>query len=753
MKNRTNTTTPLLGPALSLLLVSAACERIEPIEPAIAVERSAASLTCRGCDDLYVVAHQDDDLLFMNPDIQNSIRAGNVVRTLYVTNGQGGAGLPFVTVRENGVRAAYAVMAGVPNVWTDELLSVNGHLIRASRLAGSNVSLNFLRLPTSDKAANLLTLWELSSPSITSDDGANTFTRDDLIATMAAFMAIGPAQRVSTLNSTGTDSADHVDHLYAARFAQAAHEALTTPHALSIYVGYATRSMLSNLHADEIEEKEAAFAAYAAFDYFIGTSLPCTPGASSAYCEWLGRQYSFSSDPDGPGRLGVSDSRCLAIDSATPYSGAWLNLDSCHAAGAHRFNLQNGRIELGGYCATQVGWSVALKPCNDSMQQRFTMTNNGQIRGRLARCLEPYSSGSNVLVLIPCSSTQELTWTRQPRNPGYVSAAGQFGSTDVGTSPWYVRTFRMGDVDGDGRADACVRKNDGVYCALAGATGFGSYARFTAFYADAGGWGSDPYGTTMQLADIDSDGRADVCARGASGIFCSTSNGSAFVDTSLRTSSFSDADAWNTDPSYYRSIRLADVNGDGQTDVCGRGSQGISCALGDGAGNFGSSTLWIADFSDAWGWRNDTTGPTIQLGDLDADGRADVCGRAWFGMYCALSNGTGFERAHKWTYDYDFSNGEGWNTEASAQSLRLADIDGDGAADLCGRASNGIACATSNGGNSFGPLRMFMPRAYLNSHGWGAAAYSAAIAFGDLDGDGRDDICGPGTDRLWCSIL
>src|SRR5262249_1078319 len=39
------------------------------------------------CVDMYVVAHQDDDLLFMNPDIQNSIRNGNQVVTVYTTNG------------------------------------------------------------------------------------------------------------------------------------------------------------------------------------------------------------------------------------------------------------------------------------------------------------------------------------------------------------------------------------------------------------------------------------------------------------------------------------------------------------------------------------------------------------------------------------------------------------------------------------------------------------------------------------------
>src|SRR5882672_5169068 len=41
----------------------------------------------RPCVDAYVVAHEDDDLLFMNPDIQQSVADGNRVVVVHVTTG------------------------------------------------------------------------------------------------------------------------------------------------------------------------------------------------------------------------------------------------------------------------------------------------------------------------------------------------------------------------------------------------------------------------------------------------------------------------------------------------------------------------------------------------------------------------------------------------------------------------------------------------------------------------------------------
>lgn len=44
-----------------------------------------------------------------------------------------------------------------------------------------------------------------------------------------------------------------------------------------------------------------------------------------------------------------------------------------------------------------------------------------------------------------------------------------------------------------------------------------------------------------------------------------------------------------------------------------------------------------------------------------------------------------------------------------------------------------------------------MPRDYRQSDGWTPNYYSASIAFGDLDADGRADVCGRGGSWLLCA--
>jgi hypothetical protein len=90
-------------------------------------------------------------------------------------------------------------------------------------------------------------------------------------------------------------------------------------------------------------------------------------------------------------------------------------------------------------------------------------------------------------------------------------------------------------------------------------------------------------------------------------------------------------DGWAVDPA---TIRTGDINGDGWADVCGRGREGLVCALSNGA-SFLRPSVWLSEMSDAAGWK--PYGQTIQLGDVNGDGRADVCGSGPEGPVCALA--------------------------------------------------------------------------------------------------------------------
>jgi len=225
-------------------------------------------------------------------------------------------------------------------------------------------------------------------------------------------------------------------------------------------------------------------------------------------------------------------------------------------------------------------------------------------------------------------------------------------------------------VNGDGRADVCGRGGAGIYCALSSGSSFGAVNLWVANYSDGFGWNTGPeYYSTIRFPDVNGDGRADVCGRGAAGIYCALSSGSSFGAANLWVANYSDGFGWNASPAYYATILFADVDGDGRADVCGRGGAGIYCALSSGA-SFGAVNLWIANYSDGFGWNTSPAyDSTIHLADVTGDGRADVCGRGAAGVYCAPSSGPSFSPISLWTSNY--SDAFGWATPEYYSTMRL----------------------------------------------------------------------------------
>ena len=289
--------------------------------------------------------------------------------------------------------------------------------------------------------------------------------------------------------------------------------------------------------------------------------------------------------------------------------------------------------------------------------------------------------------------------------------------------PQYYSTIRLTDLDGDGKADVCGRGIYGLNCGLSNGTSFGPVSLWSTAFSDRRRWASVEYYSTIQFADLNADGKADVCGREAHGISCALSNGTSFGPTSFWSGYFIDAAGWNV-PEYYSTIRLADVNGDFKADICGRGVDGIWCALSNGA-NFGPLSLWSTDFKDADGWNAAPYYSTIQLADVNGDGMADICGRGVYGINCALSSGTSFGTAAVW--QASFSDANQWNLPQYYSTIRLTDVDNDGVADVCGRGIAGINCALSNG-SSFNAVTLTQPD-FSDAKGWAQPQFYTTIRY------------------------
>lgn len=313
-------------------------------------------------------------------------------------------------------------------------------------------------------------------------------------------------------------------------------------------------------------------------------------------------------------------------------------------------------------------------------------------------------------------------------------------SNDSGWSkPEYYGTLRMGDVDGDGKADICARAAAGMRCWLSDGAGFPVQISGPE-WSDANGFGDVKYWSTLRLADVTGDGKSDLCIRTASDFRCHPSTGSGFGDAIIGPD-LSDASGWGSSR-YYATLRMADVNGDGKADVCARSSAGVQCWLSNGAGF--PDAISGPELSDASGWGNVQYWSTLRMADVNGDGKADVCARAAAGLRCWLSDGASLTQP---ITGPELSDASGWSKPEYYSTIRFADLDGDGRADVCARAAAGLRCWLSDG---LGFETAVTSDELSDAKGWSKPEYYSTIRVADASGDGRADVCARGIAGVFC---
>ncbi|MGZ3461478.1 MAG: ricin-type beta-trefoil lectin domain protein, partial [Archangium sp.] len=534
----------------------------------------------------------------------HDIRAGMSVRTVYLTAGDAGHDEKYWRQREAGIRAAYAQMARVRDAWfsSSELLQGKRLHVLALRDA-SRVSVVFLRLPDghlrgggypSTGRVSLEKLWKGEAASLASMDGQNQYSRTELIDVLAGLMTSADADCIGTLDSSEMYGEDHSDHRHSAKFAFEAHRAYPRPHLFSQYRGYNIRGEPVNLSTESHDLKWEVFSTYARHDAhlcrFGGTD--CLP--RSPYASWVWRQYAATALQDLEGPITGLAGKCLDTNEGGPANGSPVQLQDCLDAPRQRWTLlYTGQLRAPSGRCLEVsegnptsGTPVQLGDCADVPRQKWTLLDNGQLRGPAGRCLE-VSEGNPTsdtpVQLGDCADVPWQVWT--PRfGPATPWASGApFPEASLARAPGSAEDFRLADVNGDGYADACVRLPEGLFCALN--TGSGSFGAFRRYLSD---FTAD--GTPLQFADLNHDGKADVCELGPEGPRCAIADasGTAFVEARAWSSGFPGA-AGSGDGSFL----LADLDGDGYADACGRSEEGIRCALNDTSGHFAPSTVWL----------------------------------------------------------------------------------------------------------------------------------------------------------------
>ncbi|MBW4077352.1 MAG: hypothetical protein HIU84_02320 [Acidobacteria bacterium] len=266
-------------------------------------------VTTQLVDAMYIVAHPDDSLLFQCPDTIRQIDDNRVVATVHLSAGDGGRKAEFWLAREEGIRAAYALMAGVVNHWSSSSLRVGDHRVSLFSLTSKpQVLVIFLRLPDGNfengkghpryGAQSLLKLWRGSRKVIATVDGHDTYSRNELVDTLTAILERFRPRLIATQDYVqGFGGSDHIDHSLAAQFARLAHRNCSFSHKFVGYLGYPVDELRPNVQGDLLKRKQEVFYAYGAFDESVCNSEESCRG--TRYAEWLSRQYIVGSETIG----------------------------------------------------------------------------------------------------------------------------------------------------------------------------------------------------------------------------------------------------------------------------------------------------------------------------------------------------------------------------------------------------------------------------------------------------------------------
>ncbi|NXY99319.1 PIG-L family deacetylase, partial [Streptomyces sp. BR123] len=261
-----------------------------------------------------VVAHPDDDLFFMNPDLSRTLTAAGArttLTTVYLTSGEadgrneargGGAWDPeqpadhahYAEARQNGIRAAYAQMAtgDRTSAWKRTAIPTEGGGFAELDVlvAKPEVNLVWLQLrearnPTADNPDSLRGLWNGKIPALGAQLSSGSpvkqpyaYTKDQVIRAVAGIL---DRYRPTTIRmqdptpgrypDTGKYT-DHQDHMYGARFVQAATaayaERVTDRPRFTVqsYLGYHNGSLPHSLDPQTAETKIGYLKTYAWHD-------------------------------------------------------------------------------------------------------------------------------------------------------------------------------------------------------------------------------------------------------------------------------------------------------------------------------------------------------------------------------------------------------------------------------------------------------------------------------------------------------
>jgi hypothetical protein len=299
------------------------------------------------------------------------------------------------------------------------------------------------------------------------------------------------------------------------------------------------------------------------------------------------------------------------------------------------------------------------------------------------------------------------------------SSGNPYGSTPywAGTGWNLADAMLLGDATGDGFPDIVVRDGAGslwIYPHNHATT----QNPYTSRTAAGTGW---TVGQTLVLADATGDGRLDLIGRSGDALTIHPHNGAA------------SGQVWSGPPipagtgwDFANAVIAGDLTGDGRPELVARVHQGdLWVYPGDG------ETPWSDRFSAGNRWAYEDQ---LLLGDVTGDGKIDIVARDPKAVSGTLwiYPGDGATDSDPWTATRAFA-GTGWNL---ATAMALGDLTGDGRPDLLIKDRGGELWVYPHNGTTGATNPWTVQRRWVGS-GWGTAR---ELRLADVDGDGRADL-------------
>jgi LmbE family N-acetylglucosaminyl deacetylase len=707
----------VLGPAL----IVAACGDNTHVEPDGPTPPPLDGIPLATADDMIIVAHQDDDLLFMQPDMFDLVSNHHPVTVVYVTAGDGNAGVERADSRIVAVKAAYGAAAGVTD-WRCGWLDLDQHLAQHCRLEAGNVSLVFLGYPDGGVSGqfpfSLLQLWEGQVDHVqTIAARASEYDQAGLVATVAQIISTTQPRVIRTLDVGASHGLDHSDHMIVGALTVLAAMTAATDATLISYRGYNINSEPANTPDSIYDRASLPMRAYEACQIGCGVcgEVACPTLDDPRYFAFVHHRYAIGSRSlPLRGRLSYG-TQCVTIAT-----GGRVILADCSRATTFAFE-RGGHIRVGDRClVAQPTGELTADTCGGSAGRRFLLDDEGHLWAGLVAPPAPNMDYMHTMCVVaegrrlevqPCGADRDVRWNLM-RTPVSTLRA-TLGISRTG------RAVRVADLTGDGKADLCAIEPGGLSCADGDGTGrFGAAHRIDSAAAPLS---IEP--VSLALGDVDGDGRLDACGRDAGGISCATA-ASGFAATRWSPVFARTGGACANDRS------LAIVDG----EVCGRSDTGFVC-VAKGTTSPTIRSTWPLIDAPLW------------PGDLDSDGIADWCAATPLGPACGLSSDQaittdGLAWGYAQTMIVEGSSASDGTIADTARGA-LADVSGDRRADLCVIVNHTVQCALSQG-RGFGPRRTAMTLP--------AGTTPTALWLGDLDADGKADPCVDDGTSITCAI-